>query len=168
MIGETVALKYPGTFLSMVLADTTSRRHPDAATRWDERIRIAQEKGMEAIVDGSLARWFTEPYRNAHKDVMLSIGGHIRSTPVAGYVGCCQAITGIDVTDRLKEIKCPVLVIVGEHDHGTPPVMAREIHENPPGSELRIIPSAAHFSNVEQPEIFNKAMLEFLDKVTGR
>jgi len=168
MIGETFALKYPGVFQSMVLADTTSRRPPGAAQMWGERIRLAQEKGMAALVDSTLERWFTAPYRNARPDVMARIAEHIRTTPVAGYAGCSQAIAAIDVMDRLKEIKCPVLIMVGEEDHGTPPAAARQIQENLPGSELLIIASAAHFSNVEQPEVFNRAMLGFLDKHAGR
>lgn len=164
MIGETFALKYPGVFQSMVLADTTSRRPPDADKMWGERIRLAEERGMDALVEPTLARWFTEPYRTARKDVMTRIARDIRATPVAGFVGCCHAISKIDVLDRLKEIKCPALVVVGEHDHGTPPAMARAIHENLPGSQLEIIPSAAHLSNIEQAEVFNELLTSFLKR----
>ena len=164
MIGQAFALKYPGVFQSMVLADTTSRRPPDAAKMWGERIQNAQQKGMDALVESTLGRWFTEPYRNSHKDVMARIGNDIRKTPVAGFVGCCQAISKVDYLDRLKEIKCPVLVMVGEHDHGTPPEAARAIHQNLKGSELKIIPSAAHLSNIEQAEVFNKAMIGFFEQ----
>jgi 3-oxoadipate enol-lactonase len=164
MIGETFALRHPGFFRSMVLADTTARRPPNAEEMWGERIRIAESQGMDALVEGTLGRWFTEPYRQSRKDVMERIGNQIRSTPVAGFVGCCHAISKVDVLDRLSEIKCPVLVIVGEEDHGTPPEMARAIHANLPGSELVIIPRAAHFSNVEQEKAFNDAMMAFLDR----
>lgn len=165
MIGETFALKYPGVFESLVLADTTSRRPPNAEQMWSERVKLAQEQGMDVLVEGTLARWFTEPYRNARKDVMARIAADIRNTPVAGFAGCCQAISKIDLLDRLHEIKCPVLIMVGEHDHGTPPEMARRIHENLPGSELQIISSAAHISNIEQAAVFNQALLGFLGKV---
>ncbi len=164
MIGETYALKYPGVFQSMVLADTTSRRPPNAGQMWGERVRMAREKGMDALVEGTLGRWFTEPWRKANPEVMARIGNDIRNTPVAGFAGCCDAIAKIDVLDRLGEIDCPALVIVGEDDHGTPPEMARQIHARLRGSELLIIPSAAHLSNVEQPAIFNKALAEFLGK----
>ncbi len=164
MIGETYALKYPGVFQSMVLADTTSRRPPNAEQMWGERVRMAREQGMEALVEGTLSRWFTEPYRQTHPQVMERIGNDIRSTPVAGFAGCCDAISKIDVLDRLQEIDCPALVIVGDQDHGTPPEMARQIHAKLRGSELLIIPSAAHLSNVEQPVVFNQAVTRFLDK----
>lgn len=162
MIGETYALKYPGVFQSMVLADTTSRRPSNAAQMWGDRIRTAREQGMEALVDSTLERWFTAPYRKAHPDVMARIGDDIRNTPVAGFAGCCEAIAKIDVLDRLKEIDCPALVMVGDQDHGTPPEMARQIHANLRGSDLLIIPDAAHLSNVEQSEVFNRALTEFL------
>jgi 3-oxoadipate enol-lactonase len=165
MIGETFALKHPGFFQSMVLADTTSRRPPNAEQMWSERVKIAQEQGMEGVRETTLGRWFTEPYRQSRKDVMERIGRDIVQTPVAGFAGCCDAIAKVDLLDRLKEIDCPTLVIVGDQDHGTPPEMAKQIHANIRGSELVTIPSAAHLSNIEQPEAFNKALVGFLDRV---
>jgi 3-oxoadipate enol-lactonase len=165
MIAQAFALKYPGVFQSMVLADTTSRRPPNAGQMWGERIQNAQTKGMGALVSGTLERWFTEPYRNSRKDVMEKIGNDIRNTPVNGFVGCCHAISKVDYLDRLKEIKVPALIIVGEQDHGTPPEAARVIQQNLPGSELKIISSAAHISNVEQAQVFNDSMLGFLNRV---
>ncbi|UCF74418.1 MAG: 3-oxoadipate enol-lactonase [Betaproteobacteria bacterium] len=166
MIAQAFVLKYPGVFQSMVLADTTSRRPPDAAKMWGDRVTAAKEKGMAALVEPTLARWFTEPYRNTRKDVMERIAKDIRSTPVAGFAGCCQAISKVDYLDRLKDIKVPSLIMVGEHDHGTPPEAARAIQQNLAGSDLKIIPSAAHLSNIEQVQIFNDAMMSFLDRVS--
>jgi 3-oxoadipate enol-lactonase len=163
MIGQTFALRYPGIFQSMVLADTTSRYPADAAGVWEDRIKTAQTKGMDAIVDGTLARWFTEPYRKTNPPAVARVGASIRATPVAGFVGCCHAIPKINLTHRLKEIACPTLVIVGEQDPGTPVAMAREIHEAKPDSKLVIIPSAAHLSNIEQPEAFTAALMSFLE-----
>jgi 3-oxoadipate enol-lactonase len=65
----------------------------------------------------------------------------------------------------LKEIKVPALVVGGDQDPGTPPDAARAIHQNLPGSELKILPSAAHLSNIEQADEFNKAMTGFLNRV---
>lgn len=163
MIGQTFALKYPGMLQSLILADTTSRRPPNAEQMWGERITIARAKGMAGVLDSTLARWFTDPYRTTRKDVMSRIGQQILTTPVDGFCGACAAIAKVDTLDRLKEIKCPALIIVGEEDHGTPPEMARAIHAHLPGSELLTIPNAAHLSNVEQREVFNQAILRFLN-----
>ena len=165
MVGQTFALKYPGVLQSLVLADTTSRYPAEAAGTWADRIKTVETQGMEGVVEGTLARWFTEPFRNTNPPGVARVAAAIRATPVAGFVGCCHALPKINVTQRLKEIACPTLVIVGEQDAGTPVAMALEIHDNKPGSELVIIPSAAHISNVEQPQAFTAAMLGFLERV---
>ena len=162
MIGQTFALKYPGVFKTLTLADTTSRYPAQAWPLWQDRIKTAQTKGMEPLAQPTLERWFTEPFRKSNPATVDGIRKLIVSTPVAGYAGCCNAIPQINLTARLKEIKCPILVIVGADDPGTPPAMAREIHANAPGSKLVVLPSAAHLANLEQPEGFTRALREFL------
>lgn len=162
IIGQTFALKYPGVLKTLMLADTTSRNPAEALPVWQERIRIAEEKGMASLVQPTLERWFTEGFRKSNPEPVAAIGKLIASTPVAGFIGCCHAIPKINLTARLKEIKTPMLVICGDLDPGTPPAMAREIHDNAPGSKLVMIPQAAHLSNLENPAAFTKAMQEFL------
>ena len=162
MIGQTFALKYPGVFRTLILADTTSRYPQDAAPVWAERIRTVEARGMEPLAQPTLERWFTEAFRKTNPAVVDGIRKLILATPAAGYVGCSHAIPKINLTARLKEIKCPILVIVGEQDPGTPVAMAKEIHENAPGSKLVVIPQAAHLANLEQPAAFTRAMEQFL------
>lgn len=162
MIGQTFALKYPGVFASLTLADTTSRYPAEAVAMWQDRIRIAQTQGMKALVQTTLERWFTAPFRHNHPDTVAKIAQSIESTPVPGYVGCCHALPTINVTARLKDVTCPALVICGEDDPATPPAMAREIQHSLAGAKLALIPQAAHLSNIEQPAAFNRALGEFL------
>jgi 3-oxoadipate enol-lactonase len=165
MIGMTYALKYPGRLRSLALCDTSSRLGPEVQPVWDERIKTATEKGMEPLVEPTLKRWFTEAMVSRRPPVLDKVAEMIRATPPAGYIGCCHAIPKINVTARLKDIACPIQVIVGEQDAGTPVAMAREIQAAAPGSELVVIPDASHLSNLEQPEAFNRALLDFLGRV---
>ena len=162
MIGQHLALKAPQRIDRLVLADTTSRMPAEAQPLWAERIRIAQEQGMAAHVQPTLERWFTAPWRAAHPEVMERIGTLIRNTPVAGYVGCAQAIARIDVTDRLNGIKAPTLVIVGRDDIGTPPAMSEVIAAAIPGARLEVISDASHLSNIEQADAFNRLLLDLV------
>jgi len=168
MIGQVFALKHPAMVQSLVLCDTTSRYPGAAAPVWEERIKAVGTKGMEPMVAPTLERWFTAPFRARRQDLMDKVGAMIRSTPAPGYIGCCHAIPKINVTERLKEVRCPALVIVGEEDPGTPVEMAREIHAALPGAELAILSRASHLSNLEQPAEFNRALGGFLDKLSGR
>ena len=163
MIGQTYALRFPGTLASLCLADTASRWPAAALGTFAERARQALTEGMEPLVQPTLGRWFTPAFREAHPDEVARIGGLIRATPPAGFAGCAAAVPTIDTTERLREIACPILVMVGREDAGTSPAMAREIHEHAPGSRLAIIDGAAHLSNIERPEAFNRALLEFLE-----
>jgi 3-oxoadipate enol-lactonase len=162
MIGQTFALMYPGVFRTLMLADTTSRYPAEAGPLWAERIKTAETKGMEPLAQPTLERWFTEPFRKANPAVVDGIRKLIVATPVAGYVGCSHAIPKINLSARLKEIQCPILVIVGADDPGTPVSMAKEIHDSAPGSKLVVLPQAAHLANLEQPAGFTRAMEEFL------
>ena len=165
MIGQVLALKASDVLLSLSLCDTSSRIPADAKPQWEDRIRTAEAKGMEPLVEPTLARWFTAPFRERRKDVVDRVATMIRTTPVAGYVGCCHAISALNLTDRLSAIKLPTIVIVGEDDPGTPVAASRLIAENIKGARLEIISSAAHLSNIEQPEAFNRALSSFLEKV---
>jgi 3-oxoadipate enol-lactonase len=164
MIGQTFALRHPGIFQTMTLADTTSYYPPEAQPLWQQRIRIATDSGMEPIVPAMLERWFTEPFRKSGAPILGEIAAAIRGTPPQGFAGCCHALPKINLTSRLKEIACPTLVVVGEHDPGTPVSMAQDIHAAMPGSQLVVLPNAAHLSNAEQPAAFNAALQSFLDR----
>ena len=164
MIGQTLALKYPEVCRTLVLADTTSRYPKEAIPLWADRVKTASTQGMEPLVDGTIARWFTEPLRTAGHPSIDKAAAMIRATPPFGYAGCCEALPKIDSTEQLHRIKAPILVIVGEQDAGTPVSMAQAIHAGAPGSELVIIPNASHLSNLEQPAAFEAALTRFLAK----
>lgn len=167
-IGLTAALRHPALIRSLVLADTTSRYAPQTATMWAERIRTAETAGMEPIVEPTMAIWFTAGFRARQPAAVDRVRGLLRATDPGGYVGAIRAIADVDLTDRLGGVRCPALVLVGEHDAGTPLSMARALQEGIPGARLEVLPGAAHCSCVEAAAAFNRALLGFLDRVAAR
>jgi 3-oxoadipate enol-lactonase len=166
MVGQTFAVKYPDMIRSMVLADTTSRFPEEAGPQWLSRIKLAETEGMKAIADHLLGRWFTAPFVSAQPDLMQKVSAAIQATPVGGFTACAHAVRQINVTEQLRALKFPALVMVGEFDPGTTPPQARALHEAKPNSELVVIPSAAHMSCTEQPKAFEEHMLKFLTRMT--
>jgi 3-oxoadipate enol-lactonase len=158
MIGQTLALRPNPPFERMVFADTTHMQNADMIKQWEERIQIAETKGMQALVPSTMERWFTEPYRNSAP--AKKIAELIAATPVAGYVGCGRAIMKLDTTARLKDIKVPVLAITGEQDGAA--AGTKYIGENVPGARFVSIAQASHIANVEQAGKFNQALRDFL------
>jgi pimeloyl-ACP methyl ester carboxylesterase len=66
---------------------------------------------------------------------------------------------------RLKELKLPVLLIAGAADMSTPPSISRMIAAEIAGSRVAFIPESGHSTYWEQPELFNRAVLEHVGAV---
>ena len=130
--------------------------------------QIADRGVQDPAVLGAMRRVPREAFVPRHlarrPPVVEEVARMIRATPPIGYAGCCHAIPKIDTTARLGEIRCPIQIIVGEQDAGTPVAMSQAIHEAAPGSELVILPDASHLSNLQQPEAFDRALLDFLGR----
>ena len=73
-----------------------------------------------------------------------------------------RAAWSFSVGGRLGEVSAPTLVIVGEQDRVTPPFLSEEIAAKIQGAKLVRIPGCGHISNLEKPEEFNRALMEFL------
>ena len=167
MIGQTFALKYPDRVEALVLADTTSEHGATPQSVWDERIRVAREQGVQPLVEPAIQRWFSAGFREARPATAEGVARVIASTSVEGWTGCCAAIASVHATGDLYRIGCPALVIVGEHDIGTPLAASLEMHRRLPQSTLAVIADAAHMSCIEQPDRFNRALRMFLDTTVG-
>jgi 3-oxoadipate enol-lactonase len=162
MIGQLLGIQSPELLESLTLCDTSSRIPADARPMWEERIRMAEAQGMEPHIEPTIGRWFTPSFRQQHPAALDPVRAMIRSTNPAGYAGCCHAIKTLDLTDRIAAIATRTLIIVGEDDVGTPVAASRTIHERIRGSQLVILKSASHLSNIEQASAFNEALLAFL------
>ena len=165
MIGQHLALRHPEVLSSLVLCDTAPRMPRGARALWDERIREAQECGREPNVASAPGRWFTPAFLETHPEVIERIQAMIGGTDSQGFMNCARAIQEMDLLDRLPEISVPTLIIVGEHDPGSPVEAAEAMRDRIPGAQLVVLKSASHLSNVEQPEAFNRALLDFLGQI---
>ncbi len=65
---------------------------------------------------------------------------------------------------RLKELKLPTLLIPGATDLATPPSIARMLAAEIPNSEIVIGSEAGHSVYWEQPDVFNRAVLDFIGR----
>ncbi len=162
MIAQGLALNHPGRVERLVLCDTSAFMPPEAQPVIQERIDIARNEGAAALVDSTLARWFTPPYLQKKGREVDMIRQIFLSSPVAGYIGCTEAIRRLNYINQLQRVKQPTLIMVGADDPGTPVAAAQAIHERIAGSRLVVIPAASHLSNIEQAELFNRNLIEFL------
>ncbi|MEM9028525.1 MAG: alpha/beta fold hydrolase [Pseudomonadota bacterium] len=162
MVGQHLGLGYGDRFHCLSLVSTSSAPAAAGAQAWQERIALAEEGGMEATVDGAIARWVTDDTLSNRPDVVELLRGMVTSTPVAGFIGWCHAISQLDITANLPAVTCPTQVIVGSEDPATPPAAAQAIHGAIAGSEYVEIPGVSHMLQLENPPAFHAALLPFL------
>ena len=86
---------------------------------------------------------------------------HVRDPEARAYRESLKAIVGWTVTDRLDQIRCPVLVVAADADYT--PVEAKAAYiEKIPRGRMVVVEDSRHGTPVEKPELFNRILREFL------
>ncbi len=166
MIGQQLGARYPAKVLSLSLCDTASEMPPRSL--WEERLGIARAQGIPGLVDGTLKRWFTEGFYRRKPEDIGKVRAMILATGVEGYVNCACAVRDMAQTTMLLGVKAPTLVTTGRQDPACTVAQSTVLHRMIDGSRLEIIEDAAHLSNIEQPEAFNRLLRGFIDEVDDR
>jgi pimeloyl-ACP methyl ester carboxylesterase len=84
--------------------------------------------------------------------------------PESTYRAALQAIAGFDRRAALPDIRVPTLLLAAEHDRTAPPEVMQRMAARIAGSEFVCLPNAGHIANVEAPDAFNAAVLNFLQR----
>jgi 3-oxoadipate enol-lactonase len=159
MVGMWLGANAPERINKLVLSNTAAY-FPDK-TLWNDRIRTVREKGLASIVDANMERWFTKDFRARAPQAIQRMADMFLSTPLEGYIGCCEAVRDMDHREIIREITVPTLVIAGRHDPATTVEAAEFIRSRIPRAAMTLI-DAAHISNVEQPHDYADIVLGFL------
>ncbi len=156
-----LAEKHADRFGRIIVCDSPCQSTPASSQQWEERIVVAQEKGMAALIEPTVSRWFPAETVAKNPPHLDKVRGMIRDTPVNGFIGCAAALAAHDYASAVATVKCPVLFMVGEKDGATPAAM-RKLNEKLPGSHFVELPGAGHISNMDRPAEFTRAIREFL------
>lgn len=163
MLGQAFAIAHGGRLASLMLCDTAPQSPPGAKEAWGPRMETVRKAGsLVPLADPTMERWFTDAFKPRNPARWKQIHATIAGTTPAGYLGCAAAIMDFDFVPDLPKVKTPTLVVCGDEDPGTPPAGNKRIAELVPGGRYEGIPGARHFPNVEQPEVFNRIMMDWL------
>ncbi len=161
MTAQALLLGHADRVTATVMANTSAHSGEAFVAAFDQRVAAVAEGGMEAVVESTIERWFSEGYRASGAARIDDVRQMIRTTSAAGYTGCARAIQTLANLDRLGSLDHPVLLIAGSQDPGTPPAGMRLMHERIGGSQYLEL-DAAHLSNIEQAPAFTAALKSFL------
>lgn len=159
MVGMWLAANAPERVDRLTLCNTAALLGPPQL--WDARIEAIHARGMPAIAQSVMARWFTPPFIGQASSVIDQMRQVLVNTSAEGYTGCCEAIRDMDQRAILSRIQAPTLVIAGALDTATTPEDGRFLAISITGARYIELP-VAHLSNIEAAEAFNDAVVRFL------
>ena len=171
-IATRFALRFPARVRSLVVTNSSSAAglplSVENLVMRARSIEITLTKGMDAMAEFAMAanpnlseRLAIEP---AAKEEFYA--EYRRLSPV-GYANSLRALLAMDhITDQLPRLRVPVLLIGGDRDPSLAPMQV--MHRKVRGSKLVVLSPASHFGNRDQPEVWNRTVLEFLARCDRR
>ena len=162
-VAQAAAISHAGRIDRLVPCCCRAQMVPEFAALWHQLIATAKAQGIEPIVEPTLARWFPEPFRASNPEVMDGMRAMIRRTSLKGYLDCAGAFLGLALEERLPSIKARTLYMSGADDHrGGPPSLMAGLAAKVPGARHVSVANAAHIANIQNPEGFNRILMDFL------
>jgi 3-oxoadipate enol-lactonase len=161
MVGQWLGINASDRLEKLIVSNTAS--YFPNKEMWRERIEMATSEGIPAIAEASIGRWFTPGYlqRENTKPTIDWVRAFILETTKQGYLDCSIAIREMDFRDELPQVDVETMVIIGEKDPATIPEYGELIASLIPGAKTFVVPDAAHLSNIEQPDIYTDALVDF-------
>ena len=158
--------RFPKRFHKLILSDTQCVG--DSSEAKEKRY-----KTIELLNNGGLKQWLTAFEKNLFiessfvekENEVEEIRSMMLTNPIYTLVSTLKALAERkDTCALLKDISVPTLIICGESDSITPLAKSQQLNTEIKSSVLKVIPEAGHLSNVEQPDIFNKYLSEFVQE----
>lgn len=143
------ALDHPERVCGLVLVGTASECNDRTRDFYHGIAAIAEERGMEPVL---------------RRLGMVNEAKNVRPADPNGFAATTRAMATLreqPLTERLGEVKCPTLILVGEKDFlgaGGSVIMSRRIA----GSQLEIVPERGHGLFLEDPAGFNRRVVDFV------
>lgn len=171
-IATRFALRFPGRVRSLIVTNSSSASglplSVDNLVMRARSIEITLTQGMDAMTEFAMA---ANP--NLRERLALDPGAkaefyeeYRRLKPI-GYANSLRALLAMDhITDQLPRLRVPVLLVGGDRDPSLGPM--KVMHRKIRGSKLVVLSPASHFANRDQPEVWSRAVLDFLARVERR
>jgi pimeloyl-ACP methyl ester carboxylesterase len=147
----------------LVLVNTFARLRPERPSVWAYfalRMLMVHTLGLEAQARAVARRVLPREDQAEMREIMIQT---VRQADPRAYRATMRALALFDVQDRLREIRLPTLLVTGADDNTVPPPLQRRLLLGILGAQQVIIPKAGHAVTADQPEAFNRVLLDFLE-----
>ncbi|MCP1512198.1 alpha/beta fold hydrolase [Pseudomonas rhodesiae] len=164
MIAFQLAVDAPGLVRSLCIVNSAPEvkvRSVNDHWQWAKRWTLARVLSLSSIGKALAERLFPKPQQ---ADLRRKMAERWATNDKRAYLASFDAIVGWSVQERLSRIACPTLVISADHDYT--PVAQKEIYVKLlPDARLVVIEDSRHATPLDQPDVFNTTLLDFLKTV---
>ncbi|MCM2360758.1 alpha/beta hydrolase [Pseudomonas sp. SR18] len=164
MIAFQLAVDEPDRVRSLCIVNSAPEvkvRRPHEYWWWAQRWTLARVLSLATIGKGLGDRLFPKPEQ---ADLRRKMAERWAKNDKRAYLASFDAIVGWGVQERLSRIACPTLVISAAHDY-TPVAHKENYVKLLPDARLVVIEDSRHATPLDQPEVFNATLLDFLKTV---
>ncbi len=165
-IALRAAERHPNRVKALVLCNT--KAEPDsneAKIKRSANIKMIRTDGTRVFAEEFMKHAVAPESVDAKPEAVRTLQSMVERTAPLTLCGTLVAIAArTDSTHMLKSLQCPTLILHGEKDALIPVSDAKAMKEAIPNAELQIIPKAGHISNVENPDEFNKHLIDFVKR----
>jgi 3-oxoadipate enol-lactonase len=166
-VALALAAREPTRVRSLVLVNAFAKFRPHGLRgllRGAERIGLLCVAPMRMVAAHVARDLFPRPeQRAAYLVAVDSLGRTARRV----YLECILALLAFDSRSGLTSITCPTLVVAGERDRTVARSAALALARAIPGARLHVVADSGHATPHDQPDVFNRLVLEFLDGVVS-
>ena len=162
VIAQQLALDYPMLVRKLVLVSTFSVLQPSSLSQWfyfAQRAAVVHLVGLQAQSKIVAMRVFPGPEQ---AELRRMAEEQIASADPRAYRAAMRSLAFFNSRRRLHEIKVPTLVISGADDNTVAPVQQKALADEIHGARHVVIPKAGHAVAIDQYELFNSLVLDFL------
>jgi 3-oxoadipate enol-lactonase len=164
--GGTVALAFamahPERIAKLVLSDAAAGFPPEGRQQFAVMAAKVAEAGLGSIAEIAAKRVFSPAYLAAHPEKIEERKAVLLEIDPRAFQAACKILQEADLEKMLHRMHVPTLVVCGEFDQATPPVLNKAIADKVAGARYVELPGCGHCPPLEQPEAFLAAIKEFV------
>lgn len=158
---------FPSRVMGIVLAATFPRA--DTAAGKQQRAAMAERlltEGMSGYAEEALPKMLAARSIDSLPEVASHVLTMMRNAHPAGAAAALRGrAERPDYSEVLRRLDRPALIVVGDEDAFTTREDADSMHAALKGSRLLWLRGAGHMPNLERPDAFNAALMEFLGQI---
>jgi 3-oxoadipate enol-lactonase len=162
LVAQVLAAEQPELVDRLVIVDAVPIYPEQMRQMWRDRAAAVRAEGMTAVLEPTLALWFTQAARERRSPEAEQVRLLLEAADPEGYARSCEVLETADTTELLADIAAPTLVVCGSEDAPAFTAAAPRMTAAIADARLAWLEGARHAAAFERPDAMAALLREFL------